>query len=453
MELNEVVARGHFWLEDANSAIAGELKYTPKNGTTLYLFGALEEIPFARSEVPTRYPFVRGYTETLGWVSLLEAVVTRQQFGTRPTASEIHSNMVIHSSSANDFTAVPILKLTAEIDCLHEWVGISGFSHKWSADFMEVEVGFRAPDALRFDFGDDEVGFVFGRKGPALNAVQKEMTISQSTRVSIAFSKAATLPASLERLLAIKDLISLGVGRSLSWKAIGAKFAAVSTEPNGAWASILDRPTGAPCDETVHPAGMLFAFQDVKHRFHEVLSAWMRIGEELKPLYTLYSATTRGQTLYSEHRLFNFFQALESYHRMRFGVNEETTRRANVIREKISASCSTDEKDWVKDKLQHLGEPSAAERIRALIEKFDGKWIFAPDWEGAVKRIKNLRNYFTHYSKRPSAESLDSASIYNDGSRLQVLCEQILLVEIGFQPSESSSLLQKHCRLQRLMVS
>lgn len=453
MESNEVVARGHFWFEDANSAIAGELKYTPKNGATVYLFGAFEGIPFTRSDAPIRYPVVRGYTETLGWVSLLEALVTRQQFGTRPTASEIHSNMVIHSSSANDFTAAPILKLTAEIDCLHEWVGTSGFSHRWSADLMEVEVGFRTPDALGFEIGGDEVGFVFGRNGPAVHAIQKETTISQSTRLSIAFSKGTTLQASLERLLAIKDLISLGVGRSLSWKAIEAKFAVVSTEPNGAWANILDRPAGAPCDETVHPSNMLFALQDVKHRFREVLSAWMRIAGELKPLYTLYSATTRGQTLYSEHRLFNFFQALESYHRTRFRVDAETTQKANAIRERISAACSSIEQEWVKDKLQHLGDPSAAERIRALIEQFDGKWIFAPDWEGAVKRIKNLRNYFTHYSKRPDAESLDSVSIYNDGSRLQVLCEQILLVEIGFQPSEASALLQKHCRLQRLMVS
>ena len=202
----------------------------------------------------------------------------------------------------------------------------------------------------------------------------------------------------------------------------------------------------------LHPLEMLFTFKDIQHRFNDVLSSWLKVTNEIKPLYTLYSATTRGERLYSEHRLFNFFQALESFHRMRFELNDEIALKAEMIREKISASCSPDEKEWIKDKLQHLGQPSAAERIKMLIEQFDGKWIFEPDWEGAVKRIKGLRNYFTHFSKKPPTENLDSASIYNDGSRLQVLCEQILLVEIGFRPMEASALLQKNGRLQRLTV-
>jgi hypothetical protein len=197
---------------------------------------------------------------------------------------------------------------------------------------------------------------------------------------------------------------------------------------------------------------MLFTFHEVRNNFQEVLCSWLRVVGNIKPLYALYSATTRGQELYSEHRLFNFFQALESYHRARFDIDKETKRRARIMREKIAASCSKDEQDWVRDKLQHLGELSAAERIRALIERFDARWIFEPDWEVALKRIKDLRNYFTHYSRKPPPESLDAASIYNDGSRLQVLCELILLVEIGFQPKEGAALLQKNARLQRLTV-
>jgi hypothetical protein len=117
------------------------------------------------------------------------------------------------------------------------------------------------------------------------------------------------------------------------------------------------------------------------------------------------------------------------------------------------SACSQDERDWVRDKLQHLGQLTAVERVKALVEQFQAQWIFEPDWEKAVRRIKDLRNYFTHYSKKPPTENLDSASIYNDGSRLQVLCEQILLVEIGFTPNEAAALLQRNRRLQRLTVS
>ena len=315
-------------------------------------------------DVPIRYPVVRGHTESLGGVSLLDATVVKQQFGARPTASEIHSNLVIHSSSANDFASAPILELTAEIDCLHEWVGVSGFSYTFSPDFKKVQAGFRTPSALEFEVGGDKVEFTFGRKGPAIHVIQKEMTMTQSTHVGITFSKPTCLLTSIERLLAVKDLIALGVGRSLAWKSIEARLAVVSTELSGSWASILDRPIGAPCDQTVHPTDMLFTFQDIKHRFQQALCAWLRIGEEVKPLYTLYSATTRGQTLYSEHRLFNFFQALESYHRTRNEVGAETKQRVKILKDKILAACTKEKQDWVRDRLNTLVSPQLPRGLR-----------------------------------------------------------------------------------------
>ncbi len=453
MKSDKIVARGHFWIEDPNNPFAGELKYSSEKGATLYLFGTFEEIPFLRTGTPTRYPIIHGHTESLGFVCLLDVLLVRQQFGTRPTTSELHSNLLIHADSANDFSRAPILALTAEIDCLQEWVGVSGFSIDASPDFNEIQVKFRTPDEMEFDLSGETIAFGFGRSGPSHRVIQKQVKVRQTTYVRIRFVTPKTLEAAREELLAIRDLIALAVGRSLSWKSVNAKFAVPVTDVGSSWASILDRPIGKPCHDTIHPLEMLLTFPDVKHRFASVLDSWFRVREEVKPLYTLYTATTRGQTLFSEHRLFNFFQALESYHRTRFEIDEQTKGRALTIREKIAATCSKDEQDWVRDKLQHLGEPSAAERIKSLIERFNAKWIFDPDWEAAVKRIKDLRNYFTHYSKKPPSESLDSASIYNDGSRLQVLCEQVLLVEIGFQPSEAAALLQKNGRLQRLTVS
>lgn len=168
------------------------------------------------------------------------------------------------------------------------------------------------------------MAFAFGRERPGIRVVQKELTITQSTCANITFAKPTSLEASIEELLTLKNLVALGVGKSLSWKSITAKFAVVSTEGGGSWANILDSPGCATCDEIIHPVEMLFTFSDIRHRLGQALDAWLRIGEEVKPLYMLYSATTRGQKLYSEHRLFNFFQALESYYRMRNEVDEQT---------------------------------------------------------------------------------------------------------------------------------
>lgn len=150
--------------------------------------------------------------------------------------------------------------------------------------------------------------------------------------------------------------------------------------------------------------------------------------------------------------MFNFFQGLESYHRMRNELTNEERERVKSLKAKVLAACSDEEQQWLRERLSYLGEPSAAERIKNLILKFGAEWIFLPDWQDAVKRIKNLRNYFTHYSKEPPQGHMDVANIYNDGSRLQVLCEQILLVEIGFPSDEAAGLLQRKRRLQSLLV-
>ncbi len=450
-ETGEITARGHFWLDDSENSVAGELTYSPNTGTTVYLFGALKEIYWER-EAPVRYPVVRGHTETLGFVNLLEAAVVSQQFGTRPTASELHSNLVLHSSSATDFSRAPILRLTAEIDCLHEWIDVSGFTFSWSPDMKDIQMGFRTPNALEFKIGQDEVAFDFGRTGPTMRATQKEATICQSTYVSLRFANGKSLEEAIDQLLAIKELVALGVGKPLSWESVNAKFGVVSTEANGEWATVLGRPIGVSPDKAPHPLEMLFTFNDLRPRFGQALEAWLGIRREVRPLYTLYTATARGQRLYSEHRLFNFFQALESYHRVRNNVETDAKQKVKALKERMISTCTEEEREWLRDRLQHLGDLTAAERIRALIEQFGAQWIFDPDWIGAVRRITKLRNYFTHYSNEPAPDALDPANIYNDGSRLQVLCEQILMVEIGFGLGEAAEVLQRHRRLESLMV-
>lgn len=452
MKSDESVARGYFWLGDPEAAIAGELRHSPLEGATLSLFGDLENGRILKSDFPIRYAAVHGHTEDLGWVHLLDVLVVTQHFGMRPTTSELHSNLMICSSAANDYTAAPILRITAEIDCLHEWVGVSGFSHDYSDNFKSVQVSFRSPDAIEFDVPFGQLAFAFARTGPQMRVIQKESTIAQTTYIRISFNQPVSIKKYREYILAIRDLISFAIGRSLSWKSVEAEFEVVSTQLGGTWAKIMDRTVGKPCADVLHPHEMLFSFSDVRSRFDQVLNAWVKIREELMPLCTLYSATTRGQTIYAEHRLFNFFQALESYHRTRYELDETAKQSAQAIREKMLGACTNEEQTWARDKLQHLGEPSAAQRLTDLIEKFHGHWIFEPDWKESVRRIKNLRNYFTHYSKKPPSENLDPGSISNDGSRLQVLCEQILLVELGFSASEAVSLLQQKRRLEQLTV-
>lgn len=452
MEMAETLSRGHFWLNNPDLAVAGELKYSRLDGTNLYLFGVLDDTRPLGIESFVRYPCINGWTEGLGHVYLLDALLERQQLGNRPTASSFHSDLMIASKAAGSFSSASLLKLSASVDSFHEWLGISGFSFEFPSDLSKVRFSFNLPDKLQFDAGDFKLEFEFGREGPTMRPPQKEAAISQMTWMSLTFNEPTPLDLAREKLRIVTDLVALGVGRPLTWPELEGKFAVASTEARGLWAKVFGRALEPNSGGDVRPFQMLFTYDDVRGRFQDVLTNWLAIADETRPLYELYFATTRANHLHVEHRLFNYFQGLESYHRTKNELSNEEKDRVKSLKAKMLSACSDKEQQWLQERLHHLGEPSAAERIKDLILKFNAEWIFLPDWLDAVRRIKNLRNYFTHYSKEPPQAHLGVASMYNDGSRLQVLCEQIFLVEIGFSPKEATTLLQRKRRLQSLMV-
>lgn len=330
---------------------------------------------------------------------------------------------------------------------------MSGFSIDFPTDFGSIDVKFRSPEQIKFELDGIIVSLDFGRIGPSMTRPQKEASIAQTLRLGISFEVPTRREDAMEILMKITNLFALGIGSPPSWSDIQVKFAIPSTEIDGQWADLLDRPAEVQSEDEIPWFKMLFTFGDVQKRFRDVLSSWFALTEDTRPLYTLYSAMTRLRRIPIELRLFNFFQGLESFHRMTHEVDSAIKQRADSLRKKILIACTEEERDWVQGKLQYLQEPSAQERIRTLVTEFGGEWIFEPDWVGAIKRITNLRNYFTHYSRTLRQGELRSNSIYNDGSRLQVLCEQILLIKIGFSIEEAVKLLRSKNRLDRLMIS
>ena len=453
MAADEIVARGHFWLNDPEQAVAGELKYSPADGTSLYLFGGLAVPRTGERGHPVRFPVVHGYTEELQWVRLINAMVLQQQFGLRPLASELYSDVIISSSVNYDTSGLPITAITASVDNLHSWLGVSGFVIEHLPGHEPLKVTYTLPDAIPFKVEDYAVSFRFGRTGPTMTRAQREVKIVQITHLRLDFDKPIALDEATQKLFLIINLLSLGVGFPLSWSDVEVKFAVPLAETTDTWSRLLGRPEQVRRKEDVQPFNMLFTFSDVKERFSNMLSSWHSLSEKTNALYTLYSATTRATNIHSELRLFNFFQGLESFHRNTTPPDVTSKQKLRALKKKILEACSEDERVWLAEKLAYLGDPTARDRVRELIVAYKGEWIFQPDWEVAIKRIADMRNYFTHYSRELPSEFLDPANIYNDGSRLQVFCEQIILVAIGFPPSDATKLLQGKRRLERLLVS
>jgi Apea-like HEPN len=62
----------------------------------------------------------------------------------------------------------------------------------------------------------------------------------------------------------------------------------------------------------------LFSFEDVKHRWSEILSMWRSYHKKLQEVFNLYFAVLLGNQLFVEHKFLFLAQAIEGYHRIVF---------------------------------------------------------------------------------------------------------------------------------------
>lgn len=201
---------------------------------------------------------------------------------------------------------------------------------------------------------------------------------------------------------------------------------------------------------------MLFTLSDIRENFNDVLEAWCIRREKLKPLYSLYFGTLRSATMYVEHRFLNMFQALESFDRRHFVPAVEATDKHNQrIQRILDAVESKKDREWLNGKLRYSHEPSATERLKRLVEKYDAPWLF----EDASKDIElagNFRNFYTHYDPRLEAKlppSIDRLrAMHNLAARFQTFCEVILLREIGFPADRIKERMQNTKRLHRRLA-
>jgi hypothetical protein len=179
---------------------------------------------------------------------------------------------------------------------------------------------------------------------------------------------------------------------------------------------------------------MLFTASSISARFGETVRAWFQKYDAVGPLYQLYFGTVRSPWMYVEHRFINMFQALESHHR-RTCVQPVERLDQHEARVQRILGLVTEKKDrkWLENRLRHSHEPTAADRIRELVRLVDAAWLLDDD---AIRLAGDFRNFVTHYD--PKVENrlppkADRSRLMHDlGVRLRVLCEMLLLYELGF---------------------
>ena len=179
---------------------------------------------------------------------------------------------------------------------------------------------------------------------------------------------------------------------------------------------------------------MLFCYEDVQNRIHEMFGSWLSKAEPLEPVNDLYFDARYNQDIGILHQFLSLIQAIETYHR-RFKDNyilppEEHARRL----EEILNSVSEEDRGFLERRLKHSNEPSLQERLLDILEFCSdiADYFVAPKKRGKFsERVTISRNYYTHYAPelKEKVASWEELSCIN--YKLSILLTICLLNELG----------------------
>ncbi len=285
----------------------------------------------------------------------------------------------------------------------------------------------------------------------------KEVNLKHTAFIKIKPSKSLHFNDYQDVCYHIQNFLSLAIGKAVFPIIIKGKSERCSTKSQNGKAIYPDifiyYATNILFETSskIHPFDMLFTFRDISDRFEDILKNWFEKSEILKPVYNLYFGTLYNPQMYLQHQFLSLIQAVEAYHRRKFGGKYLSDEDYETIYSKFKEiidelNIETSFKDALKSKLKYGNEFSLRKRLKDLFVKYqDITQNFIKDEYNFINKVVDTRNYLTHYDKK-LRNIADGKDLYRIIQKLKTVLQICLLYELGFDKEEIKSLLLRKIR-------
>ena len=472
--IEEFEHKGIWWLpSDPEEKIAGTLSFTPGEGAVLDLMGSFENIK------STNY---KGSITKKVWTGELfepEIMLGTSSGGKKITLHKCFETNEHYSSSgfptssfcANivfigwHFTKPEELKFKSFfVNYLYfeEWSKIGVFSYRRESEekSKQYEVKYEVPEPVKAKINNFKISFDHNLNisGDWL----REVNLKHTTFIKIEPEDELHFEEYQSILYHLQNFLSLATTRAiypLSIVATTEHYKRVSAFSKGKvhhpHIEIFYNVIGkVDLSKKLTHYDMLFTFEDISGQFETYLQNWFDKAELLKPVYDLFFGTLYKPSMYLEVQFLSLIQAVESYHRRRFGgkylSDEDYNEVCDTLVNAIPDSVEGGFKDSLKNRIRYGNEFSLRTRLRRLFDSDEYREIlseFAENKNAFIGEMVDTRNYLTHYEGKEKAaigEELDPFI-----QKLKILLEICLLTELGFSSEEIKKLFLRNKRYQR----
>lgn len=441
MDLFEKIdLRGHFNLAMVpEQSLPGYLHFDPDSGVELELLGHFDEKPEFLNAANL---IIQGFTSNGKEVTLLNCRETSHSmnFPGIPQSKYRARYLLIggHFGTENDLM---FSSLRFTLKDINFWLGISGFKKPVYDNVKKTGVAeYQQPEDLVFSMNDKyNLHIEFSYDGPADWFVpKKEIKFEQKVSLRI---EAKPAKESLEELHeAYRSFLSL-----LSISYFGFPL---STK----YEYLIDRldkeQKAIECyykmgvdykryKEHTNKHDFLFTYKDVSSIFPDFLQRWFTLAPKIDASIAMLTEVLMYRSAPLELQFISMAQALENFHRRLKGNYqidpEKHKQRVADIKKAMKESLPEwEHTGWISDMLNFSNEPKLQQRLEEMVASIPPniRKALLPNEAKFVQRLKQNRNYYTHYSESLEKKAGSLEELYILSEKCKILLIVLILNEL-----------------------
>lgn len=437
----EIEIPGNWWLKDEEDLVlSGTLYFSPSEGISLDLLGNFPEEKLIN-------PF--GVT-LFGESSFGQQVTLHQVFlnqSEKPMSSP-HSGVSSYLAHRayighhfNDPKEAQFKQINYYPSYLERWLRFTPIDLEFNKGGFQIT--YDHPETLNFDLTAElDMKIQIRTKGPSIGYSQPKIQFEYQPFVSLFSSKPQSWNNFSEYIVTLNNFFSLIFMESVYPLHIEGVLQNNPDTNNKdqndhKTISILLPLYESPVSEGPSWFDMLFTYKEVKDEISIYLSNWFEKLENLGPIYDLFFASYGTNRPFPVTMFLNYIQALETYH-LRTKSDEADPPEYHRKRMKAILQAVPQEfHDWAARKLGFSNRKTLAQKLRELIDMNPSIVISrVGDEERFIRRVKNSRNYYTHYDPSMEGKEETGGALKGLTITLGLMIEAFLLYEMGFEFTE-----------------
>lgn len=446
---------GYFWLPGKeNKKIPGVLSIQEGGEVELEILGHFNEKKaffFDNSYIKR----IIGHVESDGLITLDDCFYTKKNFAFGGISkSKICANYALSGAAWDEDEDITFNTFSFSVDCLDEWVGLSGISveHDWKDH--EATIYYKRPEDINITLDNGmTLEICFAYTTPSL-PITKEAKITQRAYFKLISEELRNLHEFGTIAYKITNLMCFAIDEIVTLKNVSATSTAIERDVGG------DKyPTTikiyyqsiphAEKEPNKHWHDILFNYVTIKDNAQQVFNNWINAYEYLSPAFSLYFSTKSGAQKYLDSKFLALAQGLETYHRR---TSDEKLMANDTFESLVSTileSCPKEHTEWLQGRLIHGNEINLGKRLKRIIEPFKEHLGSSKERSKLLRQIVNTRNYLTHYNENLEHEIAKGRELWLLCMKMEAIFNLHFLNIIGFTADEIEQVIKNSESLKK----